>query len=79
MFDVVRGRWRLFGHNLRLPRDTPANKAMEFYFESSLKNTLKGCHNNQSWYRKNKIKISNTKHQKTENEIRLRRIRLNLE
>ena len=42
MFDVIRGHWRLFGHILRLPRDTPVNKAMEFYFEPSLKNTFKG-------------------------------------
>ena len=28
MFYVFRGRWRLFGHILGLPRDTPANKAM---------------------------------------------------
>ncbi|XP_065062423.1 uncharacterized protein LOC135689200 [Rhopilema esculentum] len=33
--DILNGRWRLFGHILRLSDDTPAVKAMRFYFEGS--------------------------------------------
>ncbi|XP_065071848.1 uncharacterized protein LOC135696396 [Rhopilema esculentum] len=33
--DILKGRWLLFGHILRLSDDTPAVKAMRFYFEGS--------------------------------------------
>ncbi|XP_065058555.1 uncharacterized protein LOC135686281 [Rhopilema esculentum] len=33
--DILKDRWRLFGHILRLSDDTPAVKAMRFYFEGS--------------------------------------------
>ena len=33
--DILKGRWRLFGHILRLSDETPAVKAMKFYFEGS--------------------------------------------
>ena len=32
--EVTRSRWRILGHCLRLPEDTPAQKAMEFYFKT---------------------------------------------
>ena len=35
--DILKGRWRLFGHILRLSDETPAVKAMKFYFEGSEK------------------------------------------
>lgn len=35
--DILKGRWRLFGHILRLSEETPAVKAMKFYFERSEK------------------------------------------
>ena len=31
--DIAEARWRAFGHMLRLPLDTPCQKAMEWYFE----------------------------------------------
>ena len=31
--EILRRRWRLFGHALRLDINTPAAKAMEFYFK----------------------------------------------
>jgi len=31
--QVINSRWRLFGHTLRLHEDSPARKAMAFYFE----------------------------------------------
>ena len=30
--DVKSARWRLFGHVLRVPRDTPAQQAIDYYF-----------------------------------------------
>jgi exonuclease III len=30
--SIIQGRWKLFGHLLRQPQDTPANKAMIAYF-----------------------------------------------
>ena len=35
--DILKGGWRLFGHILRLSDETPAVKAMKFYFERSEK------------------------------------------
>ena len=31
--DILKGRWRLFGHVLRRSDETPAVQAMKFYFE----------------------------------------------
>ena len=31
--DITRARWKLFGHTLRMDKETPARKAMKFYFE----------------------------------------------
>ena len=31
--DMKEARWRTFGHILRLPEDTPCQKAMQWYFE----------------------------------------------
>ena len=33
---VIDARWRLFGHTLRLGDDTPARKAMAYYFYKDL-------------------------------------------
>ena len=30
--SIVTARWRLFGHVLRLPRDAPAQRAIDHYF-----------------------------------------------
>ena len=35
--DILKGRWRFLGHILRRSDETPAVKAMEFYFEESEK------------------------------------------
>ena len=35
--DILKGRWRLFGHVLRCSDETPAVQAMKFYFEESEK------------------------------------------
>ena len=35
--EIREARWRMFGHSLRLHRDTPAQKAMEYYFTPELK------------------------------------------
>ena len=35
--DIREARWRMFGHSLRLHHDTPAQKAMEYYFTRELK------------------------------------------
>ena len=32
--DMIESRWRLFGHALRLHIDTPAQRAMKYYFEN---------------------------------------------
>ena len=34
--DIKEGRWRMFGHALRLNKETPAQKAMEYYFTSEI-------------------------------------------
>jgi len=35
--DILKGRWRLFGHVLRRSDEKPAVQAMKFYFEESEK------------------------------------------
>ena len=34
--DIVKARWKYFGHALRLPRDTPPQQAMTWYFKPEL-------------------------------------------
>ena len=31
--DIIKYRWNSLGHTLRLHKDTPAQKSMDFYFE----------------------------------------------
>ena len=31
--DIVKQRWKLFGHTLRMEKETPARKAMKYFFE----------------------------------------------
>ena len=31
---ITKSRWKLFGHILRMDKDTPARKAMKYYFEA---------------------------------------------
>ena len=31
--DITRARWKLLGHTLRMHKDTPARRAMKFFFE----------------------------------------------
>ena len=33
--DITKARWKLFGHTLRMHKDSPARKAMKYYFEHS--------------------------------------------
>ena len=33
--QVIDARWRLFGHTLRLDANTPARKAMTYYFSDN--------------------------------------------
>ena len=33
--DITKARWKLFGHTLRMDKDSPARKAMKYYFEHS--------------------------------------------
>ena len=40
--DITKARWKLFGHTLRMHKDTPARKAMKFYFEQSGAKKFKG-------------------------------------
>ena len=39
---ITRSRWRLFGHELRSGKDTPAYKSMTYYFTKSELSKLKG-------------------------------------
>ena len=32
--DITKARWKLLGHTLRMDKDTPARKAMKFYFQN---------------------------------------------
>ena len=34
--QVIGARWRLFGHTLRMKEDTPARKAMAYYFQKDM-------------------------------------------
>ena len=40
--DVKSARWRLFGHVLRMPRDTPAQQAIDYYFADTGDATSRG-------------------------------------
>ena len=40
--EILEARWRMFGHNLRLHPETPANKAMNFYFEEVVQPKFRG-------------------------------------
>ena len=33
--DIAKQRWKLFGHTLRMDKDTPARKAMKYFFEQT--------------------------------------------
>ena len=40
--EILRNRWKLFGHIMRLNDDTPAQKAMRYYYTESKGNKYKG-------------------------------------
>ena len=40
--DIAKARWKLFGHTLRMKADTPARKAMKFYFEQRSEKKFRG-------------------------------------
>ena len=40
--DITSARWRLFGHVLRMPRDTPAQQAIDYYFADTGDATFRG-------------------------------------
>jgi hypothetical protein len=40
--QIMQSRWRLLGHCLRLHNDTPAKRAMEFFFEPSQEKGFRG-------------------------------------
>ena len=40
--DILTARWKLFGHVLPSNNDTPANKAMAYYFENINDKQFKG-------------------------------------
>ena len=40
--SVITARWRLFGHVLRLPRDAPAQRAIDHYFADTEAATFRG-------------------------------------
>ena len=40
--DVKSARWRLFGHVLRMPRHTPAQQAIDYYFADTGVATFRG-------------------------------------
>ena len=40
--DIAKARWKLFGHCLRMKADTPARKAMKFYFEERPEEKYRG-------------------------------------
>ena len=42
VFYVKTARWRLFGHVLRMPRDTPAQQAIDYYFADTGDATFRG-------------------------------------
>ena len=40
--DILRNRWKLFGHTLRMDEDTPAHKSMVHYFTGSQAGRFRG-------------------------------------
>ena len=40
--SIITARWRLFGHVLRLPRDAPAQRAIDHYFADTEASTFRG-------------------------------------
>ena len=40
--DITKQRWKLFGHVLRMDKDTPARKAMKFFFEKTSGKKFRG-------------------------------------
>ena len=40
--EIVKSRWKLFGHTLRLHIDTPAQRSMDFFFEESQASRFRG-------------------------------------
>ena len=40
--DIAKQRWKLFGHILRMDKDTPARKAMQFFFEKTNAKKFRG-------------------------------------
>ena len=40
--SIITARWRLFGHVLRLPRDAPAQRAIDHYFANTEAATFRG-------------------------------------
>ena len=40
--SIITARWRLFGHVLRLPRDAPAQRAIDHYFADTEAATFRG-------------------------------------
>ena len=40
--DMLRNRWKLFGHTLRMDEDTPAHKSMVHYFTGSQAGRFRG-------------------------------------
>lgn len=40
--DIVKARWKMFGHTLRMHPDSPARKAMKFYFEERTERKFRG-------------------------------------
>ena len=40
--EIIINRWKLFGHTLRLDKDTPAQKAMGYYFTESTTGKYRG-------------------------------------
>ena len=40
--DIAKARWKMFGHVLRMHKDTPARRAMKFYFEERPEKKFRG-------------------------------------
>ena len=40
--DITKARWKLLGHTLRMHKDTPARKAMKFFFQEENNGKYKG-------------------------------------
>ena len=41
-FEIIQRRWRFFGHALRLDRESPAQKSMDFFFECKTNKSFRG-------------------------------------